>query len=177
MVYATLAEAFEERIPEMVGGSMYYSTSDDSPEMARNQEKVAPGIIDAYGDGHRNDAYGQRGTFGHDGDGHRNDGVFPYGNQSMVNSPDDGRSGMIGGYYDRSSSRGKNCSDSHCMTYIDHILSCDECVEKMIRLLNKRQQRNDWWMDLDYSQVVFWLILLLILMSMYDLLSRLIRRV
>ncbi len=100
-------------------------------------------------------------------------------NQSVVVTPDDGRTSAAttpGGV--SPPGIGLDCSDNTCMSLINHLLSCNNCSNKLRQLLQLTTS-SPFGIDMtnwDVSKILFWLIIAIIVIAIYELLNSIFSR-
>lgn len=71
------------------------------------------------------------------------------------------------------------CSDEHCMSMLNHIMGCQGCVEKLRKLLGTEESTKILGMaipEINLSKLMFWIILIILIVAVYELLNTLFRR-
>lgn len=70
------------------------------------------------------------------------------------------------------------CSDEHCLTQLNHILACDDCVMKLRKLIGGGPM-NIMGLeipDLNLAQVIFWVAMIFLIVAVYEMLNRVFNR-
>jgi hypothetical protein len=73
---------------------------------------------------------------------------------------------------------GGQCSDEHCLTQLNHILACDDCVIKLRKLIGGAPL-NVLGLeipDLNLAKVIFWVVMIFLIVAVYEMLNRLFNR-
>lgn len=91
-------------------------------------------------------------------------------------SPNSDRPILSTAFSDRISN---DCSDQNCMTLLNHILACPGCTDKLKTLLGVSDNRLFGFQlpKINLSKFMFWIVLLIILVAVYELLNTLFRRI
>lgn len=68
------------------------------------------------------------------------------------------------------------CSDEHCLTQLNHILACEDCVNKLRKLIGGGPT-NIMGLELpelNLAKVIFWVVLIFLIVAVYEMLNRLV---
>lgn len=174
MRYASLDEAYINYSDTYQKGGMYDDDkllSNDSPELANNQESMAPGLRNGSLSNIQSRDVIDTGTQLVSDVITRLDDVasrqVPI-NSSNVVSPD--KEIQKGGqYYQRMYKGGSD----ECMQHLDHVLNCNDCMTKLNKMINGKKNNNTF----STSQIIYWLILALILISIVDIINKLYNKI